>query len=121
MFNKETNLKWGEIDHPSFSEFYLNKWIPEDEMTEEEKETDLRIDVMKGCLKTYTWEEAWSNFWRDTTEENRQKFLDLPNFDAEIFKSITGIDVRETDEVEITVDGNTKKISRQSAKALGLI
>ena len=93
MFNKPTNLTWDEIDHPHFDEFYLNKWIPEDEMTEEEKKADLEFYVRKGFLKTFTWVEAWSNFWRDTDEENRQKILNLPNFDADVFKEITGIDV----------------------------
>ncbi len=64
-------------------------------MTEEEKEADEYFYVRQGYLKTYSWEEAWSNFWRDTDEENRQKFLNLPNFDADIFKEITGIDVSE--------------------------
>lgn len=41
MFNKPTNKKWDDIDHPDFDEFYLNKWIPESEMTEAEKKADL--------------------------------------------------------------------------------
>lgn len=62
-------------------------------MTEEEKKADPEFYVRGGYLKTYSWEEAWANFWKDTTEENRQKVLNLPNFDAKIFKEITGIDV----------------------------
>ena len=93
MFNKETNLKWDEIDHPHFNEFYLNRWIPESEMTDEEKKNDPQFFVRQGYLKTFEWNEAWSNFWKDTDEENRKKFLNLPNFDAKIFKEITGIDV----------------------------
>lgn len=95
MFDKETNLHWDDIDHPNFYEFNLTKWIPESEMTEAEKEANEHFCVRQGYLKTYSWEEAWANFWRDTDEENRQKFLNLPNFDAEIFKEITGIDVSE--------------------------
>lgn len=93
MFNKETNLKWDDIDHPHFNEFHLNKWIPESDMTDEEKKSDPDYSVRGGSLKTYEWEEAWANFWRDTDEANRKKFLALPNFDSEIFKDITGIDV----------------------------
>lgn len=99
MFNKDTNLTWDEINHPDFSEFYLNKWIPDSEMTDEEKKADPNFYVREGYLKTFTWKKAWSNFWRDTDEKNRQKFLNLPNFDAEVFLEITGIDVR----------GNSKK------------
>ena len=95
MFNKETSFKWDEIDHPHFNEFYLNKWIEETNMTDEEKKADPEFNVRKGYLKTYSWEEAWANFWRDTNEENRQKVLNLPNFDAQVFKEITGIDVAD--------------------------
>lgn len=91
MFNKETNLKWDEIDHPHFNEFYLTKWISESEMTDEEKKADPEFYVRGGYLKTYTWKEAWANFWRDTDEENRKKFLALPNFSWEVFTEITGI------------------------------
>jgi len=93
MFNKEANLTWDEIDHPHFAEFYLNKWVPESGMTTEEKKAEPEFPVQGGYLKTFTWEEAWANFWEDTSEENRQKFINLPNFDATIFKEITGIDV----------------------------
>jgi len=110
MFNKPTNLKWEEIDHPHFNEFYLNKWISEDEMTDEDKKADPEFYVRKGCLKTYTWKEAWANFWRDTSEENRQKFLNLPNFDSEIFEEITGIKVNQLQSlsgktVKVEIDG----------------
>jgi len=95
MFNKETSFKWDEIDHPHFNEFYLNKWIEESNMTDEEKKADPEFYVKKGYLKIYSWNEAWANFWRDTDEENRQKVLNLPNFNAQVFKEITGIDVNE--------------------------
>lgn len=97
MFNKPTKLKWNEIDHPHFAEFYLCKWIAESEMTDEEKKADPQFYVRGGYLKEYEYKEAWANFWKDTDEENRKKFLNLPNFDAEVFKEITGIDVKESD------------------------
>jgi hypothetical protein len=97
MFNKEINLKWDEIDHPHFNEFYLNKWISESEMTTQEKKDEAEFHVRGGYLKTYSWNDAWTNFWEDTDETNRKKFLALPNFDSEIFKSITGIDVGKKD------------------------
>ncbi len=103
MFNKETNLKWDEIIHPNFYEFFLNKWIPESEMTDDEKKADPQFFVRGGYLKTFTYEEAWANYWRDTDEEDRQRVLNLPNFDAKVFKDITGIDV-ETKESKQTIN-----------------
>ena len=111
MFNKPTNLTWDEIDHPHFTEFYLCKWISESEMTDEEKKADTQFYVRGGYLKTYTYKDAWSNFWKDTDEENRKKFLALPNFDADVFLDITGIDVRKQTlnlkgkEVKVALDG----------------
>ena len=93
MFNKPTDKKWDEIDHPWFDEFYLNKWISEDEMTDEEKKADPDFYVRKGYLKTFTWEEAWANYWRDSDQEEKDRVLSLPNFDPVVFKEITGIDV----------------------------
>ena len=91
MFNKPTDKKWDEINHPHFNEFYLTKWIEENEMTDEEKKADPQFYVRKGYLKKFTWQEAWANFWKDTDEENRKKFLALPNFSWSIFTEITGI------------------------------
>lgn len=31
--------------------------------------------------------------WHNWSDENKKVFTDLPNFDPEIFKEITGIDV----------------------------
>jgi len=112
MFNKETNLKWDDIDHPNFYGFNLTKWIPESEMTKEEKKADEYFYVRQGYLKTYSWEEAWANFWRDTDEENRQKFLNLPNFDAEIFKEITGIDTKENSKKQELLSKANELISK---------
>jgi hypothetical protein len=105
LFNKDTNLKWDEIDHPDFDEFYLNKWIPESDMTDGEKKVDPQFFVREGYLKTYTWEEAWANYWKNSDEEERQKVLNLPNFDSTIFREITGIDVEvKDDDVQKAID-----------------
>ena len=66
-------------------------------MTDEEKKADPAFCVRQGYLKKYEYKEAWANFWKDTDEDNRKKFLALPNFDSEIFKDITGIDVSGND------------------------
>lgn len=99
MFNKQTNIKYSNFinsdEYPSFYGFNLNTWISESFMTEQEKSENPTHKTTGGYLKSIEYKTAWSIFWRNTDEENRQKFLNLPNFDAEIFKEITGIDVEE--------------------------
>jgi len=108
-------LKWDDIDHPSFDEFYLNKWIDEADMTDAEKKADPKFFVRGGYLKTYTNEEAWANYWRDSDEKEKQKVLNLPNFDAAVFKEATGIDVGQKDDT-IEIEGKSYSIREIKAK-----
>ena len=118
-FNKETDMSWNEINHPGFYKFYLNRWIPEDDMTDEEKKDQADFHVRGGYLKTYEWEEAWANYWRDSDQEEKDRVLNLPNFDAEIFKEITGIDVEQPASSEtIEIEGRSYTID-EIKKALG--
>jgi hypothetical protein len=117
LFNKETNLKWDEITHPNLYEFYTTKWISEDDMTDNEKKAYPQFFVRGGYLKTYTYEEAWANYWRDTDEEDRQRVLNLPNFDSEVFKSITGIDIKQKQQT-IDIGGKIYEVSDELTKAL---
>ena len=73
-------------------------------MTDEEKKANPGYETRKGYLKTFTYKEAWANFWRDTDKENKQKFLSLPNFDKNIFKEITGIDTETNDKKKELLD-----------------
>ena len=115
MFNKPTDKKWDEIDHPHFNEFYLTKWISENDMTDEEKKADLDFYVRQGYLKTFTWKETWLNFWKDTDEKNRKKFLALPNFDPAVFEEITGIKIGATEVIKI---GNHEYNKQEVEEAL---
>src|SRR3990167_783310 len=97
LFNKESDFTYTELykqdKFPDFYEFYLAKWISEEEMSEQEKQEHDYYSTIGGYLKKYEYKQAWANFWKETSEENRQKFLNLPNFNADIFKDITGIDI----------------------------
>ena len=74
MFNKDTGLKRSEVDIPYIS-LKLNEW-----------------DDTKKILITRTYAEAWELYWSEASDEDKQKFLALPNFDPSIFTEITGID-----------------------------
>ena len=46
-------------------------------------------------LVTYEYKAAWQTMWNKATDKQKQWYLDLPNFDPQIFFEITSIDVRE--------------------------
>ena len=70
--------------------FMLTEWIP---YTKEEKKADPKKEMICGYLKEYTMKEAWANWWGEMSEEDKKIVQDIPNFDAKIFKEITGIEV----------------------------
>ena len=74
---------------------YLN-WIPAHKMTEEEKEKHPEYKTTRGFLRYREKEELNSlrqKWWEDLSKEEKESILNLPNFDTNIFKEITGIDV----------------------------
>ena len=73
------------------------KWTPDYNMTKEEKEEHPEYKTTKGFLRYREKEELNSlrqKWWEDAlSKEEKESVLNLPNFDASIFKEITGIDV----------------------------
>lgn len=68
-------------------------WIYESSMTEEEKEEHPSYKTTGGYLKAFTYEEAWKNLWNSITDEEKQEIMNIPNFDKNKFKEITGIEI----------------------------
>jgi hypothetical protein len=66
-------------------------WVPFNDMTPEEKLAFPDAEKTDGYYKTITLHEAWAIFWKDL--KDKDLFLNLPNFDADKFKEITGIQV----------------------------
>jgi len=66
-------------------------------MTNEQKEADKDYKVRGGTLIKRTYKEAWAKAWAGASVEKRDEFLNLPNFDADIFREITGIDVNQSE------------------------
>ena len=99
MFNKDTNLKRGDINIPSWCYFSLTVWVSHDTATEEEKEKYKReIETFGGYLKTLEYKEAWKLAWCKASKEEHKQLLKLPNWNNKVFIEITGIDA----ELEIT-------------------
>ena len=100
IFNKPSNWTYQNwINSDSWyilSNVKLTKWITVDDMTEEEKEQHPQYKTTGGYLKKYEYKEACKNMWNELTEEEKDIIMtELPNFDKDIFKEITGIDVDE--------------------------
>ena len=93
MFNKDTNLKRGDINIPSWCYFSLTVWVSHDTATEEEKEKHKReMETCGGYLKTLDYKEAWKLAWSKTSKEEHKQLLKLPNWNNKVFIEITGID-----------------------------
>ena len=71
-------------------DFPLTEWV---EYTEEEKQADEKKALIGGYLKKNTYQYACARWWEDMSEENREIIMSMPNFDAEVFKDITWIEV----------------------------
>ncbi len=100
MFNKETDLTYEDWMNSEARDIlkrnsYLEKWIHIDDMTEEEKENNPEYLINHGYLKVFsTFKEMYKDMWDSLTEEEKKIIMDIPNFDADIFKEITGIEVK---------------------------
>ena len=93
MFNKDTNLKRGDINIPSWCYFSLTVWVSHDTATEEEKEKHKReMETCGGYLKTLDYKEAWKLAWSKASKEEHKQLLKLPNWNNKVFIEITGID-----------------------------
>ena len=101
IFNKQTKMTYEEFQekYPEaynllyYSRFNLTQWVCEYDMTPEEKEAHPEYKIQEGYLKTYTYKEACQRMWDGFTKTERNKIKKLPNFDKNIFKEITGIEV----------------------------
>ena len=106
MFNKETFVSLGDIYFPNFlHNIYLTEWVSKKDATDAEKAMFAKqIKTCGGFLRTYTYKEAFRRAWDKASKEEHKKLLDLPNWDNEVFKEISGIDA----EAEIAKEKGVK-------------
>lgn len=99
MFNRDSDMTWvAWSQHPVnhlTRDLEITRWIDWDRMTDEERAEQPNAYVCGGYVKVFTYHEAWRNLWNNLTPSQRKLFAELPNFDAEVFKDITGIDYYE--------------------------
>ena len=88
-FNCRARYLLNQIEDCPLEYVYLS------DMTDEEKAAHPEAETTGGYLKERTTaDNAWK-WWAGLSADDRNVILSLPNFDAEIFKEITGIDVNK--------------------------
>ena len=93
-FNKPcTPEEWDKAIKPRFLYFKLTEFVYVRYMSDEEKESNPTYKTTHGYLKVYDYKEAFQKAWDKAPQEDRDLLFKLPNFDAEVFKEISGIDV----------------------------
>ena len=73
-------------------QFMPNVWVWVGDMTDEEKEAHPEYKTTGGFLKVLDTSDCCVRWWEDLDEYQRHIIRSIPNFDAAIFKRITGID-----------------------------
>ena len=117
VFNKPCTLeKWDNADKPSFIFFDLTVWVEVCDMTDKEKEDNPLCKTTDGYLKVYEYKEAWRIAWDKATDRDKELLYQLPNFDAEVFKEISGIDIEQ--KRKIVIDGKEIELSEESFNEL---
>ena len=80
LFNKDTNIKFGDfINSKYFKALNSAPFIL----------TEYKDDK----LITYNYKKACQIWWDKITKDNKEIIKSMPNFDKDIFKEITGIEV----------------------------
>ena len=98
IFNKPTDMSRNEFNNllaikAMNWKFENSWWIYSDNMTDEEKKAHPEYETTGGYLKTVDFKTACSLMWENMTDDEKLAVKDIPNFDAEVFKEITGISV----------------------------
>src|SRR3990167_8087383 len=110
VFGKWLDMKPTEFlqKHSTYMDIPLNRWINIENMTEEEKKSVKGCTEMGGYLKNLPFKEACQIWWNENQNDHK-RFLDIPGFDAAMFKEITGIDTEKKSlsgtKVKVTIDG----------------
>ena len=99
LFNKPTN--WYYYDWVnSNARLLLDRipknvveWIFSENMTDEEKKNNPTYETTGGYLKVLDESESAQVWWDNLNVEDKNAIKSLPNFDKNIFKECTGIDV----------------------------
>jgi len=115
LFNKDTSIEIKDVKIP-YIKLKITEWISDDKMTEAQKLNDPQFFNKKGTLIKRTYKEAFVLAWKELDEKTKQQFKDLPNFDVNIFFEITGVDLKQKENLScagkiVEIDGKKYKLS----------
>ena len=104
LFNKLSD--WTYRDWLNSNACYLLNRIPGDvleyvwfeDMTDKEKTAHPEVKITGGYLKQLENSERRSIWWKNLNAHQKSIIKSIPNFNKEIFKEITGIDVDEVND-----------------------
>jgi hypothetical protein len=113
MTHEEFNQK-----HNIYMDIPLNRWVYKEDMTDTEKNEVSGWETMGGYLKTLPFKEACQIWW-DENPSRHDDFLNLPAFNSEIFKEITGIDVEK--KTDLSDDELIKELERRNLLSDGKV
>jgi hypothetical protein len=102
LFNKPS--EWTYRDWLNSAACRILNRVPKDvleyilweNMSDEEKEAHSEAEITGGYLKELDTSECAVTWWRGLSDDDKSIVTSLPNFDKDIFKEITGVDVDET-------------------------
>ena len=98
-FNMPCNISdWDNATKPNW--IYVpspTTWVSEDDMTDVEKTENTAFHTTGGYLRTNDMAEEWHKAMDGATSEEIQMVRDLPNFNTDVFKEITGLDLSAQD------------------------
>ena len=96
------------------------EWIASSDMSDAEKVANPNHATIGGYLKKHELPlcESFPPVWKTLDDKTKQRFTDLPNFDADKFLAITGVDVRVESRSHIAdeIDSLSQKMADMKAE-----
>ena len=92
IFNLETDVERDEINFPGYFYFDFKEWVWLSQMTKEEIDANPSAKTCDGFLREISYQEAWKKSFENASQSEIELTQKLPNFDAQLFFEITGID-----------------------------
>ena len=99
IFDRQSGMtlrEWRETDAAVLMDrikFDATRWVSESCMTDAEKKEHPEFSCCGGYLKLVNSGYQFSAWWESLTDSEKDVVKAIPNFDAEKWKKITGIEV----------------------------